>query len=101
MIILPRGHPRWWQIRSAKYLELVPENTLKGLDSLIVKGDNSKITAKLVQVERKSKFICISETQPKFDKVNVSDFKGETIRKGIKKRFNAVAASNRKNETFN
>ena len=33
--ILPRGQSKLWQMRSAKYLVFVPENTLKGLASLM------------------------------------------------------------------
>ena len=62
------------------------------------KFDKVKVSASRV---KKQIYFHFSETQPKFDKVKVSDFEVETIRKGIKKRFNAVAASNRKNETFN
>ena len=36
MFMLPNGQLRLAQIFSAKYLELVPENTMKGAFSLIV-----------------------------------------------------------------
>ncbi|EDY93992.1 hypothetical protein BACPLE_03436 [Phocaeicola plebeius DSM 17135] len=38
--MLPSSQPRLLQIFSARYLEFVPENTLKGDVALIVKIDN-------------------------------------------------------------
>jgi len=34
--MLPSGQSKLWQIFSAKYLVLVPENTLNGLTSLMI-----------------------------------------------------------------